>query len=240
MVNHFNKSNSQKKIVVAMDSFKGSLTSLEAGNAVRDGILERYPDVDVQMPRRLHGVGVEQHARLAADCADLADRQNGADLVVSVHDGNQARILADGALDLLRRHGANGADREQLDGEALFFELLERVQHGVMLKHAGDNVALALCPQPSGGGTDRPVVGLGTAAGKEDLPRFTAQSLRNLLPGKLYIPLGMASQGVNAGGVAVLPGQVGQHCLQHRLGHLSGGGIVRIDDSLFHTQTPLR
>ena len=49
MVNHFNKSNSQKKIVVAMDSFKGSLTSLEAGNAVRDGILERYPDVDVQI-----------------------------------------------------------------------------------------------------------------------------------------------------------------------------------------------
>ena len=49
MVNHFNKSNSQKKIVVAMDSFKGSLTSLEAGNAVRDGILEQYPDFDVQI-----------------------------------------------------------------------------------------------------------------------------------------------------------------------------------------------
>ena len=49
MVNHFNNRNSQKKIVVAMDSFKGSLTSLEAGNAVRDGILENYPDFDVQI-----------------------------------------------------------------------------------------------------------------------------------------------------------------------------------------------
>ena len=49
MDNNFNKSKSQKKIVVAMDSFKGSLTSLEAGNAVRDGILEQYPDVDVQI-----------------------------------------------------------------------------------------------------------------------------------------------------------------------------------------------
>lgn len=49
MVNHFNKSKSQKKIVVAMDSFKGSLTSLEAGNAVRDGILEKYPDFGVQI-----------------------------------------------------------------------------------------------------------------------------------------------------------------------------------------------
>ena len=49
MDNNFNKRKSQKKIVVAMDSFKGSLTSLEAGNAVRDGILEEYPDVDVQI-----------------------------------------------------------------------------------------------------------------------------------------------------------------------------------------------
>ena len=49
MVNYFNKSKSQKKIVVAMDSFKGSLTSLEAGDAVRDGILENYPDFDVQI-----------------------------------------------------------------------------------------------------------------------------------------------------------------------------------------------
>ena len=49
MDNNFNKSKSQKKIVVAMDSFKGSLTSLEAGIAVRDGILEKYPDFDVQI-----------------------------------------------------------------------------------------------------------------------------------------------------------------------------------------------
>ena len=49
MDNNFNKRKRQKKIVVAMDSFKGSLTSLEAGNAVRDGILEQYRDVDVQI-----------------------------------------------------------------------------------------------------------------------------------------------------------------------------------------------
>ncbi len=49
MDNNFNKSKSQKKIVVAMDSFKGSLTSLEAGKSVRDGILEKYPDFDVQI-----------------------------------------------------------------------------------------------------------------------------------------------------------------------------------------------
>ena len=34
-------------IVVAMDSFKGSLTSLEAGNAVKSGILRACPDAEV-------------------------------------------------------------------------------------------------------------------------------------------------------------------------------------------------
>lgn len=43
------KNSNKTKIVVAMDSFKGSLTSLEAGNAVRDGILEQYLDFDVQI-----------------------------------------------------------------------------------------------------------------------------------------------------------------------------------------------
>ena len=35
------------KVVVAMDSFKGSLTSLEAGNAVREGILASCPSAEV-------------------------------------------------------------------------------------------------------------------------------------------------------------------------------------------------
>ena len=35
------------KIVIAMDSFKGSLTSLQAGNAVKSGILRVCPDSDV-------------------------------------------------------------------------------------------------------------------------------------------------------------------------------------------------
>ena len=35
------------KVIFAMDSFKGSLTSLEAGNAVREGILASCPSAEV-------------------------------------------------------------------------------------------------------------------------------------------------------------------------------------------------
>jgi glycerate kinase len=37
------------KAVIAIDSLKGSLTSLEAGNAIREGILSVYPDASVQV-----------------------------------------------------------------------------------------------------------------------------------------------------------------------------------------------
>ena len=37
------------KITVAMDSFKGSLSSMMAGQAVSDGILRVYPEAEVQV-----------------------------------------------------------------------------------------------------------------------------------------------------------------------------------------------
>ena len=36
-----------KKIVVAIDSFKGSLSTQAAGNAVKEGVLAVYPDAHV-------------------------------------------------------------------------------------------------------------------------------------------------------------------------------------------------
>ena len=35
------------KVVVAIDSLKGSLTSLEAGNAIREGVLRADPEAEV-------------------------------------------------------------------------------------------------------------------------------------------------------------------------------------------------
>ena len=35
------------KVVVAVDSFKGSMSSREAGNSVKEGVLRVYPDAEV-------------------------------------------------------------------------------------------------------------------------------------------------------------------------------------------------
>ena len=37
------------KIVIAMDSFKGSMTSLQAGKAVKEGFLNVDPDLDIEV-----------------------------------------------------------------------------------------------------------------------------------------------------------------------------------------------
>lgn len=37
------------KIVIAMDSFKGSMTSTEAGNAVKDGFLSADPSLNIEI-----------------------------------------------------------------------------------------------------------------------------------------------------------------------------------------------
>ena len=36
-----------KKIIVAVDSFKGSMTSSEAGNAIKNGIRDIHPDWNI-------------------------------------------------------------------------------------------------------------------------------------------------------------------------------------------------
>lgn len=37
------------KIIIAMDSFKGSLNSIDCGNAVKQGILNAIPDADISV-----------------------------------------------------------------------------------------------------------------------------------------------------------------------------------------------
>ena len=126
--------------------------------------------VNVQVARRLHRIGVEQHALLPAHRADLRDGQDGADLVVGVHDGDKAGVLPDGVSHLLSGDGAGGAHVQQLHVEALFFQLLQGVQDSVMLEGGGDDVLLALPLADTGGGDKSLIVGLAAAGGKGDLP----------------------------------------------------------------------
>ena len=181
------------------------------------------------MPRRLHGVGVEQHARLAADFADLGDRQNGADLVVGVHDGHETGVRAKGALHLLRRDRADGADGQKLDLESLFFKLFQRVQHGVMLESRRNDVLFALARAKTRGRENCLIVGLAAAGGEVDLARRGVQARCDALARILQRLGRLLPDGMQARGVAVDRFHIGQHRVDGRAAHLRGGSVVCVN-----------
>ena len=124
----------------AMRAHALGAVELVAGEGEHVDVLR--PDINVQVSRRLHGVRVEQHALFMAHLADLRDGQDRADLVVGVHDGHQTGVLPDGLRHLLGGDGACGTHVQQRHLKALFFQLLQCVQHCVVFEGGGDDVSL--------------------------------------------------------------------------------------------------
>ena len=180
------------------------------------------PDVDVQMPRRLHGVGVEQDARLAADRADLRDGENRADLIVGVHDRDEAGVVADGVTHLPGGDGTGRADRQQ---------------NGVVLKGGRKNVAFSFARAEHGGGAQRLIVGLAAAGGEDDLARLAAETGGDPLARVLQRLGGLLPDRMQAGRVSVMRFHVRQHRVDGRAAHFRGGRIVRING---HNIAPFR
>ena len=186
-------------------------------------------DIDVEMTGGLHGVGMEQDTFFPADRADLRNGQDGADLVVGVHGGDQAGVGADGVRYLLGGDGADGAHRQQLDLKAFLFQLFQGVENGVVLKGGGDDVLFPLAETQPRGGEQGLVVGLAAAGGEGDLIGGGVQTLGDGLPRALQRLGGLLSHAVEAGGVAVDALHIGEHGVDGRLAHFRGGCVIGID-----------
>ena len=66
------------KVTIAIDSLKGSLTSLEAGNAIAEGILKIYPEADVAVrPLADGGEGTVEALIAGMDGAEQTVRVTG-------------------------------------------------------------------------------------------------------------------------------------------------------------------
>ena len=114
----------------------------------------------------------------------LADGLDGADFVVGGHDGNQGRIRPQRFFQRFQADDAVLIHRQIGDFKALFFQLLRRVQNGVMLTLRGDDVTAARLLRV-GRAAQRPVVGLRAAAREIDFARLRAQRRRHLPAGLL-------------------------------------------------------
>ena len=172
---------------------------------------------------------MEGHTGFFTDGADLGDGQHGADFVVGIHAGDQAGIGADGILHLPGSHIVALPHVQQGYLKAFLFQLFQGVQHGMVLEGGGDDVLFALSlPQP-GGGDNGLIVGLAAAGGENDLPGLTAQAVGNGLAGGIQCFPGFLTHGVQAGGVAVNGGHIGQHGIDGRLAHFGRCRVVNIN-----------
>ena len=195
-------------------------------------------DVGGHLADPLRAVGVEDHALLVAEPADLGHLVDGADLVVRPHDAHEDRVGPHGRAHHLGGDHAVGRRIQEGHVEALALQALAGIEHGLVLDRASDDVAAALLPGGSlgidlGGALHGEVVALGGAAGEDDFLRVGADQAGGLLAGGLDAVLGIPAETVvAASGIAELLAEIGKHGLHDAGVAAGGGGIVEVDGGL--------
>ena len=91
-------------------------------------------------PSSLHCVGVEGNALFLTHSADLGDGQDGTNLVIGIHDGHKAGVLANGITNLLGSDVVAIGNIQISDLEAFLFQCFQRMKHCMVLNLRGDDV----------------------------------------------------------------------------------------------------
>lgn len=96
-----------KKIIIAMDSFKGSVTSLEAGNHVARGIHSIDPDIETEVIEIADGGegslsalknGLDQHEEIMITTVDTLGRPLEAKYLITTYQGKRTAIIESAAI----------------------------------------------------------------------------------------------------------------------------------------------
>ena len=193
--------------------------------------------VDGNFPRGLHGISMEIDIGFFGDATDFFEGLNRAELVVSVHDGDEHGFLANRAVQILEIDQAVLVHVKISNIHALLFQSLASVKNGFVLDKRGDHVGTAAWGH-SGGADDSEdgvVVGLGAAAGEENLSRSGANQRGNLFAGGFDGSARPLAEGMDGRGIAKLRREIGKHGVEHF--GLDGGGGVVIEVDAVHSST---
>ena len=188
-----------------------------------------FLDVYMDMTDSLNGIGMEDNALFFTYSPYLGDGLDAADLVVCVHNGHKASVLADSVGDLLSRDHTVFVHIEERHFKALFFELLERMQNRMMLERGGDYMLLTLSCADCRRGDERLVISLAAAGGE---CYFIGLATENL--GRLFACLSQRvrrslSDGMEARRVAVDLVHIRQHRFYCCAARLCRGRVINID-----------
>ena len=204
---------------------------LMAGHAQQVNVHFLY--IDGHMAGSLNGVRVERDTLAAAECADLGDGLDSADLVICKHNGDKSGILSYCSLDILKADNTVLVDIQQRYLKALLFKLLEGVQNCMMLKLGGDKVLLALKSAELCHGDDSLVIRLRAAGGEVYLLWLCADNVGNGLSGILKSFLCLLSEGIKTRRIAVQGGEVRHHCVKSGLAHARGCCVICVNKHIY-------
>ena len=121
----------------------------------------------------------------AADRAQLLHRLDHTDFVVGHHHAHQLRVCLDGLFQLCRLNQAIGPGLEQRQFEAFLPELLQGIEHRMMLACHADQVPWAPLRTGAEPGVAEQcqVVGFGGATGEDHRVAFDSEAVGQAFPG---------------------------------------------------------
>ncbi len=176
---------------------------------------------------------------------DLADRLEGADLVVGPHHRDQRHrggVCRHGGGERFDVEATFAVHREHFDDGALLSgKPLKRVQHRVVLDRGGQDAGAARVFGSTGpvDALDGQVVGLGASGGEHDVTGAALQRLRDSFARLLHHAPGPPPGAVQRTGVADL-GELSGHCLDRSREHGGRGGVIHVRSAQCHGCTSVR
>ena len=185
-------------------------------------------DIELDLARDLHGIGVAEHTLAAADGCNLGDREQHAGLVVGVHARNDRGIGPDRFLQTMNVERTVALHRKIGHIETPALQEVAVVHVRRVFDGGGDHVLLARIHHQ--GAVDRRVVRLGAAAREGDFLRIGIQQRRHLLTRLLHMPVHLGAKSVGAGGVAPEVRQEREHRFHDFGGDARGRVVIEIND----------
>jgi hypothetical protein len=170
-----------------------------------------------QVAGGLGGVHVQQGALAVAEGRQRGQGLEHADLVVGGHHAHQQHVVAEGMLQRCGTEAAIAVHRQQGEGEAMAFEIVQGIQHRPVFAHQAHQPPAAAGSTQGrfGHALEGQVVGLGGAAGEHHPLGAGPQGGRHLGAGPLHCSRGFQPRPVAAagrvGGVLAPPGRHRRH-----------------------------
>ena len=176
----------------------------------------------------LSAIGVQQRAVPVGYLGDCLDWLYSANLVVGVHDADERGLRGDSLFHLPGVNHPVFVHWQIGNPVALGLQKLAHFNDGRMLHRRGDHM-IATAPVGGHRALDGVVVGLGAAAGENELVAVAFEQFGHLPACRVDTVIGIASEQVAAGRVAKVFVNVGQHCLGYPRIDWSGGVVVQVN-----------